>query len=282
MSELADEPDSGSGGRKPVRVQVPVPAPAQNTRDPSLAQGAHAKCPPGERIRDAHRKRTTRCEDSRHRLRSSFFPRSRRENVSSRFRGYEEEGLRRLSLAREATGLAIVTEVLNRRDVELVYQHADMFQIGAGKISRFSERWKGSTSRCFLKRSFAATLEKWLLAAEYLLAEGNPNVVLCERAIRSFETYTRFTFDLSAIPAAKHLSHLPVTADPSHGTGRRHLVLPVARAAVAAGADGLIVEVHPDPDHSLTSDGKQSLPLTQFARLMEECRRVAFAVGRAL
>lgn len=201
-----------------------------------------------------------------------------------RFRGYEEEGLRRLSLAREATGLAIVTEVLNQRDVELVYQYADVLQIGARNMQNFALlREVGRLDKpVLLKRGFAATLEEWLLAAEYILAEGNPHVVLCERGIRSFETYTRFTFDLNAIPAAKSLSHLPVIADPSHGTGRRELVLPVARAAVAAGADGLLVEVHPDPDHSLTSDGKQSLPLTQFAQLMEECRRVAFAVGRAL
>ena len=198
------------------------------------------------------------------------------------FRGLGERGLEMLVEARAATGLPIVTEVLTPADVDLVAEHADCLQIGARNMQNFTllDAVGERSKPVLLKRGMSATIEEFLLSAEYVLAKGNPNVILCERGIRTFETYTRNTFDVSAIPLLKRLSHLPVLADPSHGTGKWYLVAPVALAAVAAGADGLIVEVHPSPDHAL-KDGFQSLTFENFAALMRTVPAVAAAVGRA-
>jgi 3-deoxy-7-phosphoheptulonate synthase len=187
------------------------------------------------------------------------------------FQGLGVEALHLLRDAREATGLAVVTEVMSEADVEIVAEYADMLQVGARNMQNFSLLRKLATVArpILLKRGPSATIKEWLLAAEYLLAGGNPNVVLCERGIKTFETATRNTLDLSAIALAKELSHLPVVADPSHGTGLRSLVPPMSKAAVAAGADGLILEVHPCPERAL-SDGAQSLDLPGFANLMKE------------
>jgi 3-deoxy-7-phosphoheptulonate synthase len=187
------------------------------------------------------------------------------------FQGLGVEALHLLRDAREATGLAVVTEVMSEADVEIVAEYADMLQVGARNMQNFSLLRKlAMVARpILLKRGPSATIKEWLLAAEYLLAGGNPNVVLCERGIKTFETATRNTLDLSAIALAKELSHLPVVADPSHGTGLRSLVPPMSKAAVAAGADGLILEVHPCPERAL-SDGAQSLDLPGFANLMKE------------
>jgi 3-deoxy-7-phosphoheptulonate synthase len=199
------------------------------------------------------------------------------------FQGMEEEGLRILAEARKLYGLPVVTEVMSPASVELVAEYADCLQIGTRNMQNFQLlREVGRARRpVLLKRGMAATIQEWLMAAEYILAEGNFQVILCERGIRSFETATRYTLDLNAVPVAKELSHLPVIVDPSHGTGRAPLVPPLARAAVAAGADGLIVEVHPNPAEAL-SDGAQSLLPEDFARLMEELERVARAVGRSV
>lgn len=187
------------------------------------------------------------------------------------FQGLGVEALHLLRDAREATGLAVVTEVMSETDVEIVAEYADMLQVGARNMQNFSLLRKlAMVARpILLKRGPSATIKEWLLAAEYLLAGGNANVVLCERGIKTFETATRNTLDLSAIALAKELSHLPVVADPSHGTGLRSLVPPMSKAAVAAGADGLILEVHPCPERAL-SDGAQSLDLPGFANLMKE------------
>lgn len=197
------------------------------------------------------------------------------------FQGLQEEGLKLLAEARERTGLPVVTEVVNPRDIETVASYADMLQIGARNMQNFTLlREVGQTGKpVLLKRGPAATVEEWLMAAEYVISEGNYNVVLCERGIRTFETATRFTLDLNAIPLVKKLSHLPIIADPSHGTGRWELVTPMAKAAVAAGADGIMVEIHPEPDEAL-SDGPQSLTPGSFAQLMDELRPVANAIGR--
>ncbi len=197
------------------------------------------------------------------------------------FRGLAEDGLKLLAEARELTGLPVVTEVMDARDVELVAGYADMLQIGSRNMQNFTLLHEVGTYRkpVLLKRGLSATLEEWLLAAEYILAAGNNQVVLCERGIRTFETWTRNTVDISAIPAVKELSHLPVILDPSHGTGRWKMVSPVAKAAVAAGADGLLIEVHPDPEYAL-SDGPQSLTPENFARLISELGPLAQAVGR--
>jgi len=194
------------------------------------------------------------------------------------FQGLATEGLELLALAREETGLAIITEVLAPGDVERVAGVADVLQIGARNMQNFRLLQQvGRTNRpVFLKRGQSATLEEFLLAAEYVVAEGNPNVILCERGIRTFDSYTRNTFDISAVPLLKQLSHLPVVADPSHATGRRDLVAPLAAAAVAAGADGLMVEVHPDPENAL-SDGPQSLTFDQFEEMMESVERIRAA-----
>jgi 3-deoxy-7-phosphoheptulonate synthase len=199
------------------------------------------------------------------------------------FRGLGEEGLQILAAARNETGLPVVTEVLSQQDVEAVAGLADMLQIGARNAQNYAllEEVARSGKPVLLKRGMSSQVEEWLLAAEYILNQGNKQVVLCERGIRTFETATRFTLDVNAIPLAKELSHLPVIGDPSHGTGRWSLVEPVARAIVAAGADGLIVEVHPTPDHAL-SDGAQSLTFDNFTKLMINVGRVAAAVDRPL
>ncbi len=197
------------------------------------------------------------------------------------FRGLEREGLVLLARAREETGLPIVTEVVAPEDVDLVARHADVLQVGARNMQNF--RLLSAVGRqpraVLLKRGLMATIEEWLMAAEYVVAAGNPRVILCERGIRTFEKATRNTLDIAAVPVLRQLTHLPVLVDPSHAAGKRELVPALARAAVAAGADGLIVETHPDPERAL-SDGRQSLALPEFAAMVEECGRVAEAVGR--
>jgi 3-deoxy-7-phosphoheptulonate synthase len=199
------------------------------------------------------------------------------------FQGMGEEGLKLLALAREETGLAIVTEALDERSLELVVEYADIVQIGARNMQNFSLlRSAGRAGKpVLLKRGMAATISDLLMSAEYLLAEGNGQVILCERGVRGFDPITRNLLDLTAIPVVKGLSHLPIIADPSHGTGLRAKVTPMARAAVAAGADGVIVEVHPDPEHAL-SDGAQSLFPEQFEEMMTQIRAIAQAIGRDL
>ena len=199
------------------------------------------------------------------------------------FQGLKEQGLQYLAEARKLTGLPVVTEVLETESVELVAEYADVLQIGARNIQNFTLlRRVGEMGKpVLLKRGMATTIQEFLLSAEYILAAGNPNVILCERGIRTFEPSTRFTLDLNAVPVLKKLSHLPVVVDPSHGTGHWDLVAPMAKAAVACGADGLIIEVHPRPEEAL-SDGPQSLKPTKFAQLMRELRPVAEAVGRSL
>jgi len=197
------------------------------------------------------------------------------------FRGLGVPGLEILAAARAESGLPVVTEVLTPADVGIVADTADCLQIGARNMQNFSLLDAVGELRhpVVLKRGMSATIEEFLLSAEYILAKGNPNVILCERGIRTFEKYTRNTFDINAIPLLKRLSHLPVLADPSHGTGKWYLVTPVALAAVAAGADGLMIEVHPSPDHAL-KDGFQSLTFENFAALMAMLPAVAAAVGR--
>lgn len=197
------------------------------------------------------------------------------------FQGLGERGLELLAEARERTGLAVVTEALDVQTAEVVAEYADILQVGARNMQNYPLLRKvGRIGKpVLLKRGMSATIEELLLAAEYLLAEGNPHVVLCERGIRSFDNQTRNLLDLSAIPIVKKLSHLPIIADPSHGTGVRNKVIPMARAAVAAGADGLMVEVHPDPNHAL-SDGAQSLYPEQFGELMAQIRDIANAIDR--
>ncbi len=199
------------------------------------------------------------------------------------FQGLGVEGLRLLALARERTGLLIVTEAMDPEGADLVAEVADIIQVGARNMQNYSLLKKvGRLGKpVLLKRGLSATIQELLLSAEYILAEGNPNVILCERGVRGFDSATRNLFDLSAIPVVKSLSHLPIVADPSHGTGHREMVTPMARAAVAAGADGLLVEVHPAPDRAL-SDGAQSLYPAQFARLMKETRLIAEAIGRRI
>jgi len=199
------------------------------------------------------------------------------------FQGLGVEGLRLLVLARERTGLLIVTEAMDPEGADLVAEVADIIQVGARNMQNYSLLKKvGRLGKpVLLKRGLSATIQELLLSAEYILAEGNPNVILCERGVRGFDSATRNLFDLSAIPVVKSLSHLPIVADPSHGTGHREMVTPMARAAVAAGADGLLVEVHPAPDRAL-SDGAQSLYPEQFARLMKETRLIAEAIGRRI
>ncbi|MBA3947000.1 MAG: 3-deoxy-7-phosphoheptulonate synthase [Herpetosiphonaceae bacterium] len=199
------------------------------------------------------------------------------------FRGMGVKGLELLALARAATGLPVVTEVMTPQDVEVVASYADMLQIGARNMQNYYllEEAGRSGKPVMIKRGLSATIEEWLLSAEYVLAQGNPNVVLCERGIRTFETATRNTLDLNAVAYAKRLSHLPVLADPSHGTGKWHLVTPLSLASIAAGADGLILEVHPDPDRAL-SDGAQSLNPHNFQRLMNQLATIAPALSRTL
>lgn len=192
------------------------------------------------------------------------------------FQGLGEEGLRYLALAREETGLAIVTEAVDVETFDLVEHYADCVQIGARNMQNFSLLRRAGRSRqpILLKRGMSSTLEEFLMAAEYILAEGNYNVILCERGVRTFADHTRNTLDLSVVPAVQALSHLPIIVDPSHGTGKRDKVLPMALASIAAGASGLIVEVHPDPDRAL-SDGYQSVNPTEFAELADDCRALA-------
>jgi 3-deoxy-7-phosphoheptulonate synthase len=199
------------------------------------------------------------------------------------FQGLEEDGLKILKDVGAEVGIPFVTEVVNPRDVELVARYADMLQIGARNMQNFTLlKEVGRTKKpVILKRGLAATIEEWLMAAEYILSEGNYQLVLCERGIRTYETSTRNTLDLSAIPTIQRLSHLPILADPSHGSGKRYLVLPLSRAAVAAGADGLLVEVHPDPESAL-SDGPQSLNFKEFEALMREINPLAVAVRRGI
>jgi 3-deoxy-7-phosphoheptulonate synthase len=197
------------------------------------------------------------------------------------FQGLGLPGLKLLAKAREETGLLIVTEAMDPEGCDLVAEHADIIQIGARNMQNYSllKRAGKSKKPVLLKRGLAATIQEFLLSAEYLLAEGNSDVILCERGIRSFDSQTRNLFDLSAIPVVKKLSHLPIIADPSHGTGLREFVPPMARAAVAAGADGLIVEVHPTPERAM-SDGAQTLNPEQFEKMMREVRAIAEVIGR--
>ena len=196
------------------------------------------------------------------------------------FQGMKEEGLKLLALAREETGLPIVTEVMSPDNVGLVAEYADLLQIGARNMQNFDLLREVGRIRkpVLLKRGMSATIEEFLAAAEYILAEGNSQVVLCERGIRTFETATRNTLDLSVVPLIKELSHLPIMVDPSHATGRRSLVAPMAKAALVAGAHGILVEVHPEPEKAL-SDGPQSLTFQGFDRLMEEIDRLNKFLG---
>jgi 3-deoxy-7-phosphoheptulonate synthase len=199
------------------------------------------------------------------------------------FQGLGEEGLKLLSTIRAETGLPVVTEVMDTRQVELVGQYADMLQIGSRNMQNYPLLKEVGMTRkpILLKRGMMATIEEFLLAAEYILSQGNGNVILCERGIRTFETSTRNTLDLSAVPMLKQLTHLPVIVDPSHGTGIRWMVPAMAKAAIAAGADGLIMEVHYRPDEALC-DGYQSLDLDLFAGLMTDLKKIALAVDRKI
>lgn len=197
------------------------------------------------------------------------------------FQGLKYEGLELLCAAREETGLPIVSEIMSPFDLDVFVEKVDLIQVGARNMQNFDLlRQLGRTKKpILLKRGLSATIEEWLMSAEYILSEGNPNVILCERGIRTFETYTRNTVDLGAIPAVKKLSHLPVIVDPSHGTGKAWMVEPLARAAIAVGADGVMIEVHNDPVHALC-DGQQSITPDMFAQVMADIRVIAKAVGR--
>jgi len=199
------------------------------------------------------------------------------------FQGLGEEGLKILKEASEKTGLAVVTEVMSPEKVELVVSYADILQVGARNMQNYSllEAVGKSTRPVLLKRGLMSTIEELLMAAEYILANGNPNVMLCERGIRTFEKYTRNTLDISAVPIIKQLSHLPVIIDPSHAAGKRELVEPLSKSAIAAGADGLIIEVHPHPEKAL-SDGAQSLHPEEFETLMNDLNAIATAVNRKI
>ena len=200
------------------------------------------------------------------------------------FQGYGKLALEMLTEAKKESGLGIVTEVMTPHEVELVGEYTDVFQLGTRNMQNFYLlREVGRSGKpVVLKRGFSSTIEEWLLAAEYILAEGNLNVILCERGIRTFETHTRNTLDLNAVPAIKELSHLPIIVDPSHGTGIRSLVAPMAKAGIAAGADGLLLEVHHDPDNSMTGDGVQSLFPDAFDQLMQELKPLVGAIGREI
>lgn len=199
------------------------------------------------------------------------------------FHGHGEAALKMLAAARDEFNMPIVTEVMDVRDVDLVCKYADILQIGTRNMANFNLlREVGKTQTpVMLKRGMAATIEEWLQAAEYIASQGNKNIMLCERGIRTYETYTRNTFDINAIPAIKELSHLPIIADPSHATGRASLVNAVSRAAIAAGADGLIIEVHPNPEKAL-KDGAQSLTPDAFTQLMKDITPICQAVGRSI
>lgn len=199
------------------------------------------------------------------------------------FQGLEEEGLKIMAKAREESGLKIVTEVVDTRDVELVTSYVDMLQIGARNMQNFKllQEVGMSGKPILLKRGLSATIEEWLMAAEYIMAAGNPNIVLCERGIRTYENATRNTIDMSAIPVVKEVSHLPIIVDPSHAAGNWKYVSALSKGAIATGADGLIIEVHNDPSTAM-SDGPQSLRPAKFAQLMKELEPIATAVGRSL
>ncbi len=200
------------------------------------------------------------------------------------FQGLGEEGLKMLARARAETGLPVITEVMSEQELPLVAEYADILQIGSRSMSffRLLEAVAEVGKPVMLKRGFQSTIKEWLLSAEYLLAHGNDQVIMCERGIRSFDSeYTRNTLDLNAVPVLKCETHLPVMVDPSHGTGRRDLILPMSKAAIAAGADGLIIEVHPRPDEALC-DGKQSLSLTDLQALVEGLRPITMACGRTM
>jgi len=199
------------------------------------------------------------------------------------FQGLGEEGLKYLAEAREKTGLPVVTELMDPRDMEVILKYADIVQIGARNMQNF--RLLLEVGACdkpiLLKRGFSSTIKEWLMAAEYIMSKGNQKIILCERGVRTFETATRNTLDLSAIPVLKQLTHLPVIVDPSHGVGKWDLVAPMSKAAIAAGADGLIIEVHVNPEEAL-SDGEQSLKPDYFKKLMNELKPIATAVGREI
>lgn len=199
------------------------------------------------------------------------------------FQGMGEDGLKILAEAREQTGLPIVTEACDIENVDLVEKYADVIQIGSRNMQNYAllRRCGKAKKPVLLKRWMSGTLNEFLLAAEYIVSEGNPNVILCERGIRAFSDYTRFTLDISIVPELKRLTHLPVVVDPSHAAGRRELVLPLALAGIAAGADGLLVETHPEPEKAL-SDGRQSLTPESFAEMMGQIERLAPAIGREL
>jgi 3-deoxy-7-phosphoheptulonate synthase len=199
------------------------------------------------------------------------------------YQGLGIEGLKMLRKAADRHGLAVVTEVMTIEQIDIISEYADLLQVGARNMQNYPllTALGHAAKPVLLKRGMSATIQEWLMSAEYILTEGNPDVILCERGIRTFETATRNTLDLSAVPVIKHLSHLPVIVDPSHGTGIRKFVSPMARAAVAAGADGIMVEVHPNPDKAL-SDGPQSLTFEEFGLLMNRCRIIATTIGRRL
>jgi 3-deoxy-7-phosphoheptulonate synthase len=199
------------------------------------------------------------------------------------FQGHKEEGLKMLAAAREATGLAIVTEVMAPEHVPMVAQYADVLQIGARNMQNYQllQAVGDSGKPALLKRGMSATIDEFLLAAEYILDRGNPNIMLCERGIRTYEDHTRFTLPLATVPYLHDKSHLPFVVDPSHGTGKARLVTPMCKASIAAGADGLIIEVHDDPEHAV-SDGAQTITPAAFAQMMALCRRIADAVDRSM
>lgn len=199
------------------------------------------------------------------------------------FQGLGEEGLKYLADVRKKWGLPVVTELMDPRDMEVIAKYADIIQIGARNMQNFRLLLEAGTSKkpVLLKRGLSATIKEWLMAAEYIMSKGNHQVILCERGIRTFETATRNTLDLSAVPVLKKLTHLPIVVDPSHGVGRWDLVPPMAKAAVAAGADGLIIEVHTNPEEAL-SDGEQSLKPGDFKKLMKDLKAIANAVGREI
>lgn len=199
------------------------------------------------------------------------------------FQGLGEEGLKIMAEARKQTGLPIVTEVLDTRDVELVASYADMLQIGARNMQNFillNEAGR-SNKPIMLKRAFGATIEETLMSAEYIAKTGNSKIVICERGIRTFETYTRNTVDISAIPSLKNLSHLPVIVDPSHATGRHELISPISKASLAAGADGIMIEIHPNPENALC-DGPQALLFDDFKELIQQLKDIAAVIGKAV
>jgi 3-deoxy-7-phosphoheptulonate synthase len=199
------------------------------------------------------------------------------------FQGLGEEGLRYLAEARKKTGLPVVTELMDPRDIEVILKYTDIVQIGARNMQNFRLLLEVGTcdKPILLKRGFSATIKEWLMAAEYIMSRGNQKIILCERGVRTFETATRNTLDISAIPVLKQLTHLPVVVDPSHGVGKWELVAPMSKAAIAAGADGLLIEVHINPEEAL-SDGEQSLKPDYFKKLMNELKPIATAVGREI